>query len=342
MGPFRRERVAPEGAEHALPKRRLRYVSAKHHALGPARWLSRRPVAGVATLTAWMDADGGLRVLVPGDEARLFEFLERHVDTSLFFFSNVERAGLVDRGEPLQGTYVASFAASGAITAAACHAWNGNVMLQGDAGLEAAVVEAVAVSGRPVQGLIGTWALVSRARRALGLAEKRARHDGREVLFSLPLERLREPQVLAREDVALRVPTLAEAIGLLSEWRVAYEVETLGSKRDAAVERAARAAMEGWLGRGLVWVLTCEAEIVSMTGFNAVARGVVQVGGVYTPPALRARGYGRAAVAASLKQARDQGATRSVLFTAEKNLAAQRAYTALGYQVAGDFGLVLF
>jgi RimJ/RimL family protein N-acetyltransferase len=215
-------------------------------------------------------------------------------------------------------------------------------MLQGDVGLEAAALEAVAVSRRPVQGFIGTWVLVSRARTALGFAERPARHDGREALFSLPLEGLREPPLLAREDVALRVPTPAEATGVLSEWRVAYEVETLGSKRNADVERAARETMQGWLARGTVWVLSCGTEIVSMTGFNAVARGVVQVGGVYTPPALRARSYGRAAVAASLKLARDQGATRSVLFTSETNLAAQRAYMALGYQVTGDFGLVLF
>ena len=92
----------------------------------------------------------------------------------------------------------------------------------------------------------------------------------------------------------------------------------------------------------MLWVLTLGDQIVAMTGFNAMARGIAQVGGVYTPPALRGRGYARAAVAASLKLAREQGAVRSVLFTAETNLAAQRAYTALGYQVAGDFGLVLY
>lgn len=96
-----------------------------------------------------------LRKLVPGDEPRLFAFLERHVDTSLFFLSNVERAGLVDRGQPLQATYVAACDATGAITAVAGHAWNGNVMLQGHLGLEAAAERAVAASGRAVRELIG-------------------------------------------------------------------------------------------------------------------------------------------------------------------------------------------
>jgi predicted GNAT family acetyltransferase len=65
-------------------------------------------------------------------------------------------------------------------------------------------------------------------------------------------------------------------------------------------------------------------------------------GGVYTPPKLRGRGYGRAVVAGSLCDARKQGSRRSVLFTRGTNVAAQRAYRALGYEVLGDFALVLF
>jgi RimJ/RimL family protein N-acetyltransferase len=58
---------------------------------------------------------------------------------------------------------------------------------------------------------------------------------------------------------------------------------------------------------------------------------------------LQGRGYARAAVAASLQLAqKERGATRSVLFTAETNLAACRTYLALGYQIVGDFGLILF
>jgi len=43
----------------------------------------------------------------------------------------------------------------------------------------------------------------------------------------------------------------------------------------------------------------------------------LQVGGVYTPAVLRSRGYARSPIAASLALARQNGATRSVLFTAE-------------------------
>jgi predicted GNAT family acetyltransferase len=66
----------------------------------------------------------------------------------------------------------------------------------------------------------------------------------------------------------------------------------------------------------------------------------VQVGGIYTPPALRGRGLARAAVALHLAEARNTGVSRAVLFAASP--AAARAYTAIGFQPNGSFALVLF
>ena len=66
----------------------------------------------------------------------------------------------------------------------------------------------------------------------------------------------------------------------------------------------------------------------------------VQVGGVWTPPQLRNRGYARAVVAGALLAVRAAGVRRSVLFTAEANLPAQRAYAALGFTRIGDWALI--
>lgn len=79
-----------------------------------------------------------------------------------------------------------------------------------------------------------------------------------------------------------------------------------------------------------------------MTGFSAKTRGIVQVGGVYTPPELRRNGYARAAVGASLLHERERGAKRSTLFTGSDNTGALRAYTTLGYRPIGDFELLFF
>ena len=62
---------------------------------------------------------------------------------------------------------------------------------------------------------------------------------------------------------------------------------------------------------------------------------------MWTPPQLRGRGYARGVVGASLRDARAAGATRAILFTGDDNHAAQKAYRSLGFEVVGEYGLVL-
>ena len=63
---------------------------------------------------------------------------------------------------------------------------------------------------------------------------------------------------------------------------------------------------------------------------------------LWTPRALRGRGYARCVVAGSLQSARDRGVRRAVLFTDEQNVAAQRSYASIGFRPIGDYGLVFF
>src|SRR5207237_1389343 len=109
-----------------------------------------------------------LCTLQPGDEAALDAFLARHAESSMFLRSNARAAGLVDRGEPLQATYVAAVE-GGAIVAVVAHCWNGMVLVQAPARVEAVTREAVRRSGRAVAGLSGPWHQVVDAREALGL-----------------------------------------------------------------------------------------------------------------------------------------------------------------------------
>ena len=67
----------------------------------------------------------------------------------------------------------------------------------------------------------------------------------------------------------------------------------------------------------------------------------MQVGGVYTPPEFRRRGYARAVVAASLGEAATGGAEQAVLFTPQANKAAQRAYEAIGFRSSGRYRVTL-
>jgi predicted GNAT family acetyltransferase len=284
---------------------------------------------------------GEVRLLGSGDEPLLTAFLEKYLESSVFMLSNAERAGLVDRGEPFQATYAASIA-RGELTAVAAHGWNGNLLLQGDLGLEDAARLATTESGRVVKAILGRSDLVRRARSALALESAPASRDLPDVLFMLELDALRVPALVSSGEVSLRRPTDDELVAPLAAWRAAYNEEVTGAIRMPELEANALRGLQHWHSTGNVWVLERRGVLVSLTGFSGKARGIVQVAGVYTPPELRRNGYARAAVGASLLVERERGATRSTLFTGVDNIGAVRAYTTLGYRAIGDYRLLFF
>lgn len=281
-----------------------------------------------------------IRILAPGDEPALTGFFARHPDTTLFFQSNVAAAGLGDGGEPYSGRYAAAFEA-GRVTALAGHAWNGNVLVEAPTALAEVVGAAVRATGRPVGGISGARAQVEAARAALGLAAAPAYMDSTEDLFALELARLQVPAALASGAWRVRAPHGGELPGLAA-WRYEYRATTLGEPVGDALRAKCREELARYQREAIHFVLEAGGETVAYSAFNASTPGCVQIGGVWTPPALRSRGYARAVVAGSLLAARRRGVRRSVLFTPTDNHAAQAAYRALGYERVGDYGLVLF
>lgn len=279
------------------------------------------------------------RVLRPGDEGLLLAFLRAHTDTTMFLQSNVQRAGLDDRGEKYQGTYAGAFRGDELVGVVA-HAWNGMLLFGAPDGLERALRTAVASSGRGVQGLAGEVTQVRAARTMLGLDTAQATLDGDEILYVLDLAELRVPEALAAGRVSAR-RAQANDLGVLCPWGVAYKVEAVGSEPGPELDADVAEHMRAELTQGTQWIAEAEGQPVAMTRFNATTADVVQVGGVYTPPADRSRGYAACVVAQSLLDAREEGATRSILFTEEGNAPARRCYESLGYEATGRYGLVL-
>ncbi len=282
-----------------------------------------------------------LRVLGPGDEAALDAFLARHADSSMFLRSNARAAGLVDRGEPMQATYVAALEA-GEIVGVAAHCWNGMVLVQAPAPPHAAALalEAARRSRREVSGFTGPWDQVVAARRALGLGAAPTTKDSRDELYVLHLADLVLPPALAAGALRCRHPEERE-LELLTEWRVCFSIEALGATDGPELRAASRADVQLLHQRGADWLLLAGDAPVSYSVFNAMLPEIVQIGGVWTPAELRGRGYARAVVAGSLLAARKQGVGRAVLFADPLNAAAKRAYLALGFRIVGDYGLVL-
>lgn len=188
--------------------------------------------------------------------------------------------------------------------------------------------------GRAIKGFIGDGDQVTALRQAAGLT-RRAGLDVIEPSFLLTIADMVMPD---RRDCRIR-PLSAAPVELMIAWRRDYEVETLHVPAEVAEQRAAQ-QVQSFMATDSHRVLFAGDTPVAMTGFNAVLPEIVQVGGVYTPPALRGHGYARIALALHLEEVAIDGVTDAVLSAA--NPAAARAYAALGFCPTGDFALVVY
>ena len=278
-----------------------------------------------------------LRLLTPADEPLLEAFLVSHRDSSMFLRANARHAGLAYRGKPFQAIYAGAFR-DGRMIGVAAHCWNGLVLTQAPERTEELACACVEWSERDVTGLSGPFDQVRRARSALGLAGAEASLEGDESLYALDLSELVVPAALSNAEIVCRAPRPEER-DTLRAWRLAYDIETLGATDSPEQQRRAAAFLDAQIAEGNAWVAIETGVPVSLSAFNAALPDIVQLGGIYTPPELRGRGFAKAAVAASLILARERGASRAVLFT--RNPSAVRTYEALGFRRVGDYSLVL-
>jgi ribosomal protein S18 acetylase RimI-like enzyme len=281
-----------------------------------------------------------IKTLQPGDETLLDAFLSQHANTSMFLRSNWRAAGLVDNGARFEGTYVAAFI-NDEIVAVAAHYWNGMVIPQAPIYLEELVQAAIAQSGRPITGISGPAVQVEATKKVLGLSNQPTQLDESEIIFSLVLENLQVPPALSSGEVQYRLP-YAEELELLSQWCADYSVETFGETETPDLHSNCRGVIEARHATASHWVLVAGDMPVSYSAFNARLPDIVQIGGVWTPPKKRGKGYAKGVLAGSLLDARSQGVKRAVLFTGKTNYAAQAAYRGIGFQPTGEeYGLMI-
>lgn len=125
-------------------------------------------------------------------------------------------------------------------------------------------------------------------------------------------------------------------VELLSAWAEAFH-------REAAPDDPsdARALVEGHVARRTLFVWD-DGGAVSMAGTTRPTPHGISVNLVYTPPALRGRGYASACVAAWSQVQLDAGRAFCTLFADVTNPISNRIYQRIGYRPIGDYSVLRF
>lgn len=121
---------------------------------------------------------------------------------------------------------------------------------------------------------------------------------------------------------------------LLVEWARAFAEEALGDAPVDDPERMVDARLDGRHAGFMLW--DDDGEPVSMAGWGGETPSGVRIGGVYTPPARRRRGYGSAVTAAVSADRLAAGRRFCFLYTDLANPTSNKIYANIGYEPVCD------
>jgi predicted GNAT family acetyltransferase len=277
-----------------------------------------------------------IRDVGPANLDAVREFLEAHVDTSLFLLGNLAEHG-PRLGEHLNSGNFRVLEEGAEIAAVFCLARRGNLLLQtgGRADLAEVILQACRAEAIPIQGVVGEWN-GAHALWQLLCADPNFTPNvtQREVLYG------RELPLARATDSTLRVRALE--MGDFEAWNVlnlAYCAEVQVPLHGSRDER--RAMFSAQAEAGCWWGCFDAEELIGTASLNAQYERVGQVGGVYTRPGYRGRGLAGVTMQKLMRDAFErQRLERLILFTGEDNRAARRLYESLGFRIIGYFGLL--
>ncbi len=277
-----------------------------------------------------------IREAVKGDEALIEAYLARHFTTAMFLRGNLRDFGIGNTEAPYGMRYF--IREEGGVTGIGGVGNGGAVMLQASGNLAEMVAHMRAAVPADFEPTVTTGApeMVQAILAGFGMGDAPMQMNEVEPLFWLPKAAL-VPQDMA--GFTLRPATKAD-LPLLASWNHAYNLEVLGLVDSAGSRAETYAAAERTLAHGRQRLLLHKGAVVAQTNFNAALPDTVQVGGVYTPPALRGQGFARRVVAAHLAAAFATGVENAILFSASES--ASKAYRAIGFTQVGSYRIVLF
>lgn len=264
----------------------------------------------------------------------MIAFLKKHENYSLFLLGNLENYGPRLTEAPFSGNYKV-IRNGDEIIAVFCLTRKGNILIQSTVQepIFDRVLAACKEENLPINGVVGQWEFCKPFwdyLKSKKVIEKET-FTSKEILYTLNLHDFPSQdnvRLLTEDDYdqwkPLRLDYIEEK-GLDNEL-------TDKQLKDLFLEKAKKK---------IIWGYFLNDKLVSMADLNAKALDLGQVGGVYTAPEFRQRGYSRAVMLQLLHDAKKLHSIRKmIIFTGETNFPAQKLYRSLGVTQAGYFSLL--
>lgn len=279
-----------------------------------------------------------IRAARVGDEAAIDAFLTPHFASSMFLRANLAQFGLglgPDRSDDPRATTFWVVEDAGRIRAVFGRSDAGYLMCQAPENrAEDWAAFRDKLVGLKIAGMTGAAHQVKTGLDVLGLQQADFLLLRDEPHYQLDLSNLTQPEGTFR----LR-PARESDLDMLTQWIVDYDTGVLGSELNEETRRRAAANAKAHINSLNHRILEDNGQPVAKTAFNAALPDIVQIGGVYTPPEHRSKGYARKVVALHLLEARESGVKTAILFASGP--AACRAYEAIGFERIGTYTLAL-
>lgn len=266
----------------------------------------------------------------------MVEFLKKHENYTLFLLGNYENYGSTLTEAPYSGNYKIIRDSEGEVVGVFCLTKKGSLLIESS--VREPIFDLVLSSCReenlPLKGVIGRWDLCKPFWAFLKKRQMVSREvfSSKDVLYSLDLSVIQdEPQenikLLKESDFAAWKPL-----------KIDYLIES-GLPNDLSEEQLYQTFL-GKVQKKVAWGYFIDEKLVSIADLNAKAFDLGQVGGVYTDPAFRKKGYSKAVLKQLLVDSKKTHSLRKlIIFTGEEIVPAKKLYKNLGASQEGFFAL---
>lgn len=274
--------------------------------------------------------------LTDSNQEEALSFLSRHENTSVFLLGNFNEHG------PSLGLHVNSgnfklIRNEGEIVCVLCLTRRGNLLVQSELVHPTfeLIIDSCSKESNRIRGVIGDWKFAKDFWQYLkdrGIIKKETFYS-KEINYTLSLD--------SWQNFATKEARYLEAKDF-QHWRD-LRLDYLVEKKlpEDLSEDEMHEEFLGKCNKAMIWGLFIESQLISIAELNAKTSSIAIVGGVYTEPKWRMKGFARTLMRQLIFDCKNKhGLSKLIIFTGEdENKPAQRLYESLGCQRAGYMAL---